>query len=74
MTCVDVAATGKKIRDMRTAKGLTVRDMQAAFGFATPQAIYKWFRGAALPTVDNMVILADIFQCRIDDIVVVKKV
>lgn len=59
---------------MRTAKGLTVRDMQAAFGFATPQAIYKWFRGAALPTVDNMVILADIFQCRIDDIVVVKKV
>ena len=68
-----MTATGKNIKSMRSARGITVREMQAAFGFATPQAIYKWFRGAAMPTVDNLVILADIFQCRIDDIVVVKR-
>ena len=73
MTYVDMTATGKNIKSMRSARGITVREMQAAFGFATPQAIYKWFRGAAMPTVDNLVILADIFQCRIDDIVVVKR-
>jgi len=25
------------------------------FGFETPQAVYKWQKGIALPTVDNLV-------------------
>ena len=41
------------------------------FGFATPQAIYKWQKGTAMPTIDNLVMLAMIFQVKIDDIIVV---
>lgn len=41
------------------------------FGFATPQAIYKWQQGISLPTVDNLVVLAAVFQVKIDDILVV---
>ena len=45
--------------------------MQAVFGFATPQAIYKWIHGTSLPTIDNLVILAAILGVTMDDIVVV---
>ena len=49
----------------------TVRDMQEVFGFATPQAIYKWIHGTAMPTIDNMVILAALFGVTVDEIVAV---
>ena len=55
---IDMAATGKRIAALRDAAGLTVRDLQDILGFANPQAIYKWQHGTALPTLDNLVILA----------------
>ena len=58
---------------MRVAAGLTVRDMQMAFGFSTPQAIYKWIHGTALPSIDNLVILADMLNVTMDEIVVVNR-
>ena len=45
--------------------------MQEVFGFATPQAIYKWQQGTALPSIDNLVVLAMVFQVKMDDIIVV---
>ena len=33
-------------------------------------AIYKWQRGTALPTVDNLVVLAAVFGVKIDDILI----
>ena len=67
---IDMTATGNNITRMRMNAGLTVRDVQEIFGFSTPQAIYKWQRGAALPTVDNLVVLAAIFGVKIDDILI----
>ena len=55
---------------LRKENGLTVKDLQNIFGFTTPQAIYKWQRGAVLPTVDNLVILANVFHVHIDEILV----
>lgn len=66
--------TGKKIEEMRKKIGMTVKELQEVFGFATPQAIYKWQHGTAMPTIDNLVILAAVFGCRIDDIIVIDKV
>lgn len=71
MPTINMAATGINIAKMRQAAGLTVKDLQQIFGFATPQAIYKWQNGTAMPTVDNLVILAAIFGCKIDDLLVV---
>lgn len=69
---IDTAMTGKNIARLRDSKGFSVKDLQAAFGFATPQAIYKWQNGTTLPTVDNLVILAEMFDVKVDDILVVK--
>ncbi len=69
---IDTVATGRNIDRQRIAAGLSVRDMQMVFGFATPQAIYKWIHGASLPTIDNLVILAAMLGVTMDEIVVVK--
>ena len=55
---------------LRKAAGLSVHDLQMVFGFNSPQAIYKWQNGAALPTVDNLIVLAALFDVLIDDILV----
>ena len=70
MPVIDLAATGTNIARLRVNAGLTVRELQDVFGFSTPQAIYKWQRGTALPTVDNLVVLAAVFSVRIEDILV----
>ncbi len=67
---IDMVRTGQNIGRLRKRAGLSVRDLQDIFGFATPQAIYKWQQGAALPTIDNLVVLAAVLQVRLDDILV----
>ena len=67
---IDLTATGINIVRLRINAGLTVKDIQDIFGFSTPQAIYKWQRGKALPTVDNLVVLAAVFGVRIEDILI----
>ena len=67
---IDMRRTGQNIGRLRKQAGLSVRDLQDIFGFATPQAIYKWQQGAALPTIDNLVVLAAVLQVRVDDILV----
>ena len=42
------------------------------FGFGTPQAIYKWEQGAALPAIDNLVYLSAIFETPIDSILIIE--
>lgn len=68
---IDMVATGKNIERLRNEAGLSVRDLQDVFGFSTPQAIYKWQHGTAMPTIDNLVVLAALLQVTIDDILVV---
>ncbi len=65
---IDMAATGMNITRLRKNAGMTVRDLQAIFGFANPQAIYKWQRGEAMPTLDNMIVLAAVFNVTVDEI------
>ncbi len=64
-----MAATGRNILRLRRAAGLSVRDIQAVFGFSTPQAVYKWQRGEALPTLDNMTVLSRLLGVSIEEII-----
>ena len=68
---IDMVRTGQNINRLRKLAGVSVKDLQEAFGFATPQAIYKWQHGTAMPTIDNLVVLAALFQVHMDDILVI---
>lgn len=67
---IDMLKTGQNINRLRNAAGISVKELQDIFGFATPQAIYKWQHGTALPTIDNLVVLAAVLQVKVDDILV----
>lgn len=65
---IDVPMTGAKIDLLRKKANISVKEIQEIFGFENPQAIYKWIHGRNLPTVDNLIILAEIFGVTVDDI------
>lgn len=71
MPTIDMAATGRNIRDRRMKAGMTVADVTNACGVSAA-AVCKWQNGRSVPTIDNMIILAAIWNCRIDDIVAVR--
>lgn len=68
---IDMIGTGENIEKLRKQNSLSVKDLQDIFAFSTPNAIYKWQKGAAMPTIDNLIVLAAIFQVTVDDILVV---
>lgn len=70
---IDPVATGKNIIRLRTERGMSVRDLQAYFGFEEPQAIYKWQQGKSLPTVDNLYALGALFEVPMEEILVSTK-
>ena len=70
MPTIDMVATGNNISRLREQAGMSVKDLQIIFGFATPQAIYKWQNGISMPTVDNLIVLSVILNVKVEDIVV----
>lgn len=67
---IDMKRTGRAIEQARKAKGLSVRDVQAYFGFEYPQAVYKWQWGESLPSVDNLFALAKLLGVNMQDLLV----
>ena len=70
---INTVATGRNIQSLRAQRGLSVRQLQHLLGFTTPQAIYKWQHGTAMPTIDNLVVLSAVFGVTIDAILVVER-
>ena len=60
LPAIDLMKTGQNITRMRKEAGISVRELQLMFGFASPQAIYNWQNGVSLPSVDNFIFLAAI--------------
>lgn len=70
---INIVATGQNINALRIKANMSVKDMQQVFGFTAPQAIYKWLHGTNLPTIDNMVILAAMFNVTVDEIITIER-
>ena len=66
---INFEKTGERIQELRLERGLTVRQVADALGIVRA-SYYKWVWGTSLPTVDNLVMLADIFGVKVDDIIV----
>ena len=71
---IDLPKTGAKINLLRKKANISVKEIQEVFGFESPQAIYKWIHGRNLPTVDNLIILAEIFDVTVENILSIRYV
>lgn len=56
-----------RLRKLREAHGISQRDLAVNLG-VTPGAVAKWELGYTVPTVDNLLALADLFGCSLDAI------
>ena len=50
--------------------GVTVREIQEEMGLESPQAIYKWLNGRALPSTENLLILGRLLNVSMEDMLV----
>lgn len=71
---INLPKTGAKINLLRKKANISVKEIQEVFGFESPQAIYKWIHGRNLPTVDNLIILAEIFDVTVENILSIRYV
>lgn len=69
---IDLKGTGTQIKALRKQNGFSVRNLQDIFGFEFPQAIYSWEQGKNVPTVDNLLVLARLFNVSIDEIIMTR--
>lgn len=51
---IDMAATGRNIKNHMERRGYTVKMVQEYLGLACPQPVYRWLKGNTLPTVEHL--------------------
>ena len=71
---LDLDATGVKIKTLMKQRGISPRQMQLILNFPYVQTIYNWFAGKNMPTIDNLVVLAQVLGVVMDDIIVTRMV
>lgn len=71
---LDLAATGAKIKTVMKQKGFSVRELSVLMDFPYVQTIYNWFSGKNMPTLDNLIVLAQILGVKMDDLIVTQQV
>ncbi len=69
MVVIDTQKTGQNIKEIFKTNNYKIKDIQETFNFSTPQAIYKWFRGDSIPSIDNLVIISQMCNTKIDEII-----
>ena len=67
---LNLDATGAKIKTLMKQRGISPRQLQLILNFPYVQTVYNWFAGKNMPTIDNLVVLAQILGVPMDEIVV----
>ena len=71
---LDLEATGSKIKTIMKQRGVSPRQLQLIMDFPYVQTIYNWFAGKNMPTLDNLVVLAQILDVTMDNLIVTRSV
>lgn len=67
---IDVKKSGARIRAIAEEKGFKPEQIQRELKLGSVRAVYLWYEGKRLPTPDNLLLLARLFQVPIDSLVV----
>ena len=69
-TIIDMEKTGNNLRKYAYENGYSVKDIQQYLGLSCPQPVYRWFKGAILPSVDNLFRLSELFHIHMEELLV----
>ena len=67
---IDPKASGKQIRTLCAARGLSPKEIQQQLSLASSQAVYHWQSGRSLPNVDNLYALSKLLDVHMEDFLV----
>ena len=68
---VDKRATGLKIFRLMESSRWTREDIAHFLGLTSTRVIYYWTSGLKLPSTENLINLAKLFNVRMEDILVI---
>lgn len=69
---IDVEATSNNLKQICKRKGVSARFLMNLLHLTSPTAVYKWYSGRNLPSIDNMIVIAKFLDVGVEDIVVLK--
>lgn len=67
---INVSLTSSNLKKYRIQAGYSVREIQKVLSFSSPEAIYAYEKGKYLPTIDNLIVLADVYNVKLDELIV----
>ena len=70
---IDAERTGSLLRFICKGKNITVKDIQKHLHIASNQAIYDWFNGKTLPSLNNMYALSHLVNVPMERLLVSEK-
>ncbi len=67
---IDLKKTGAWLRTLCAYKGYSVKDIQDKLHISSNQAIYEWFNGHTLPSVNNLLELSSLLGVSMNNLLV----
>lgn len=67
---IDQKKTGAWLRTLCKFRGYTVKDIQKYLHISSNQAIYEWFNGHTLPSINNLLALSTLLEIPMNDLLV----
>ena len=69
---IDMRRTGAMIRYICELKKIKVKDIQSCIHISSNQAVYDWFNGKTMPSLNNFYAFSRLVDLSLDDIIVEK--
>lgn len=67
---INLTETGNNIKALRIQKGFSVQNLSQLLDFENVQAVYNWQSGKCLPSLENLRLLGELFDKKIEEIIV----
>ena len=68
---INMEETGKNLKRLVQASGYSVKDIMEITGITTEQAIYKWYSGRSIPSLEVQLILSQVLGKNLEEILVI---
>ena len=71
---IDMKATGKLLEEVMKEEGVSPKIFARIMGWEKPQAVYRWYYGETLPSIDTLSILSKILNRPIESLLVTREI
>ena len=68
---INMEETGANIKRQIKSKGYSIKEIMEITGVTTEQAIYKWYSGKSIPSIETQLVLCDILGIDIKELLVI---